>query len=108
MFDKFDKEDLIRIEAILRLMKETGTDINSIVPSKDNKESKMKEFKDTAWTQDDWKPNKEEDKFYDNKWNEVLENRKNNPQDRWMKNEGKKATEEDLKEIERKMKEWEK
>lgn len=45
---------------------------------------------------------------YDEKWEQVLKNRQEYSELRWMKNEGKKATEEDLDNILEKMKGWEK
>jgi DNA-binding transcriptional MerR regulator len=110
MFEKFSSEDLKNIIEIINFMKETGVDIESISKAREvksdkikepdtivNKEEeilkKMKEFQDVAW-------NEEADK----KWEKVLENRKNNPELRWMKHEGKKATIEDLDNILKKLK----
>lgn len=116
MFEKFNSEDLKNMVEIINFMKETGADISSISKAKETKSDKteeikepdtiankeeeilkkMKELQDVAWEEE-----------LDKSWEKVLENRKNYPELRWMKNEGKKATEEDLKMIEEKMKSWE-
>ena len=114
MFEKFNSEDLKNMVEIINFMKETGTDINSISKAKAketksdkteeikeetiaNKEEeiikKMKEVQDVAWEEE-----------LEKSWKNVLENRQNHSELRWMKNEGKKATEEDLDNIIDKMK----
>lgn len=102
MFEKFSSEDLKNMVEIINFMKETGADINLISKSKEpdtveNKEeetlNKMKKLQDVAW-----------EKELNKSWEKVLENRKNHPELRWMKNEGKQATEEDLDNILKKLK----
>lgn len=100
MFEKFSSEDLKNMVEIINFMKETGADISSISKVKETKSdkeeeirNKMKKLQDVAWEEE-----------LDKSWEQVLENRKNHPEFRWMKNEGKQATEEDLDNILKKLK----
>jgi predicted metal-dependent phosphoesterase TrpH len=111
MFEKFNSEDLKNMVEIINFMKETGTDISSIYKSDKTEEikeettvnkeeeiiKKMKEVQDVAWEEE-----------LEESWEKVLENRQNHPELRWMKNQGKKATIEDLDNIIDKMKGWDK
>jgi ERCC4-type nuclease len=110
MFEKFNSEDLKNIVEIINFMKETGMDIDSISKVREvksdktkepdtlaNKEEeilkKMKKVQDVAWEEE-----------LEKSWENVLENRKKHPELRWMKHQGKKATEEDLDNILKKLK----
>ena len=113
MFENYNSEDLKNMVEIINFMKETGTDISSISKAKETKSDKteeikkpdtiankeeeilkkMKEVQDVAWEEE-----------LEKSWENVLENRKNHPELRWMKHEGKKATIEDLDNILKKLK----
>jgi DNA-binding transcriptional MerR regulator len=116
MFEKYNSEDLKNMVEIINFMKKTGTDINSISKAKETKSDKteeikeettvnkeeeiikkMKEVQDVAWEEE-----------LEESWEKVLENRKNNPEHRWMKNQGRKPTIEDLDNIIEKMEGWDK
>ena len=93
MFENMNIEDMEKMVKLMKLIKDSGLigDSKEVVKDTNTKNNESKvNLIDTTFDEEA-------------QWEKVLENRKNNPELRFLKNEGRTATEEDLNDILKKL-----